>query len=68
MTLTTTTVNGCDAGIWFDNAAGVLKDLSGSSNAFTLEITQNVGEQRVFGSSVRTNTTANGCWKACLSR
>ena len=50
MALTTTHRNACDVAVWLDNAAGVLKDISGSSNSVTLALSQNIGETRVFGS------------------
>ena len=50
MTISTTARNACDIGIRLDNASGTLTDISGSSNAVTLTLSQNVGESRVFGS------------------
>ncbi len=50
MGISTTTVNACDASIWIDDANGTLKDASGSTNSVSISISQNVGEQRVFGS------------------
>jgi hypothetical protein len=43
-------VNGCDAGIWIDSAAGTPTDISGSSNEYTLDFSMNVGELRNFQS------------------
>ena len=48
MTQTTTYINACDASIWLDNAAGTLKDISGSSNTIQAEFTQVIGELSTF--------------------
>lgn len=45
-----TVVNGCDAAIWLDNASGTPKDISGTSNNFTINLTKKVGESATFGS------------------
>src|SRR5512139_3171847 len=48
MAQTTTHVNACDASIWLDTAAGVLTDISGSSNSVTMNFSREVGELRTF--------------------
>lgn len=50
MTQTTTAINGCDAAIWCDDDSGTLKDISGSSNEFALDLKINVGATPTFGS------------------
>lgn len=50
MALTTTAVNGCDAGIYLDDSAGTPVDIGGSTNGITLNFTQNVAELRAYGS------------------
>lgn len=49
MAETTTALNACDVSVWLDNAAGTLKDISGSSNSMTLNFTKNNGSLQVFG-------------------
>lgn len=48
MAQTTTHVNACDVSIWLDNAAGTLKDISGSSNKVSMSFTREIGELRTF--------------------
>jgi hypothetical protein len=48
MSETTTPVNACDVSVWLDNASGVLKDISGSTNQINMEFTSNIGELRVL--------------------
>lgn len=48
MAETTTAVNGCDVAIWLANIAGVLKDISGSSNQIGLKLNAEIGDYRVF--------------------
>ena len=50
MTESTTIINACDASVWLDNASGVLKDISGTTNNLTLALSRNVGATPVFGS------------------
>ncbi len=51
MTQTTTQINGCDAVLKIDNAAGNLADISGSSNSISIERLNQVGDGvRTFGS------------------
>jgi hypothetical protein len=50
VTQTTTSINACDVEIWLDDDAGAPKNISGSSNSCTVNLSQNVGEQRTFGS------------------
>jgi hypothetical protein len=48
MAQSTTEVNALDCAFWLDNAAGTLKDCSGSSNAITLAINAVAGIVRNF--------------------
>lgn len=48
MSQTTTDITPCDASIWLDNAAGVLKDISGSTNAVDLSFTKVIGQLSTF--------------------
>jgi hypothetical protein len=48
MAQTTTDITACDASIWLDNAAGTLKDISGSSNSVDLAYSKVIGELRTF--------------------
>ena len=48
MAETTTPINACDVSVWLDNAAGTLKDISGSANSVNMEFESNIGELRVF--------------------
>ena len=50
MTDSTTIINACDASIWVDNGSGVLTDISGTSNAVTIALSNKVGDAPVFGS------------------
>lgn len=50
MTDSTTIINACDASLWVDNASGTLKDISGTSNAMTIALSNKVGDSPVFGS------------------
>jgi len=50
MAQTTTKINACDASVWLDTAAGVLTDISGSSNGVDLSFTREIGELRTFQS------------------
>lgn len=56
MAMTTTAVNGCDAIIMLDNAAGTPVDISGSSNSVEIQFDNDMGEYKTFGSK----------WKARL--
>ena len=49
MTATDTAITACDVGVWIDNAAGTLKDVSGSSNKATLNFDNNLGQFTPFG-------------------
>lgn len=49
MPQTTSQVNACDAGIFLDNAAGGLVDISGSSNEASMDFTNQLGELYTFG-------------------
>jgi hypothetical protein len=49
MTLTTTSLNACDAVIKLDNTAGNLADISGSSNEVTMDLTNDLGKVTAFG-------------------
>jgi hypothetical protein len=48
MTQTTTAVNACDVILRIDNAAGVLQNISGSSNQCSMDISRNVAETYTF--------------------
>ncbi len=48
MAKTTTAANACNGSIYLDNAAGVLTDISGSSNSVTISITDDFGTASVF--------------------
>lgn len=50
MAETTTAVNACDVVVSLDNSAGTLADISGSSNAVSMEFSIDNAEYRVFGS------------------
>lgn len=50
MAQTTTDINACDAGVWLDNAAGTLTDISGSSNQVNITLTLTSGMTRTFAS------------------
>lgn len=49
MPVTSTAINGCDAKLWIDNASGVLTDISGMANEFSMELNKDLGEFKVFG-------------------
>ncbi len=49
MAQTTTAINACDVKIFLDDDAGTPVDISGSSNAVTIEFDNDLGEFRVFG-------------------
>ena len=49
MAETTTAITACDIRIWLDNAAGVQKDISGSSNQISANFDLELGAFRVFG-------------------
>lgn len=53
MPATTTAVNACGVKIELDNAAGVLTDISGSSNEATIDFKIDLGEFKVFGDAWR---------------
>jgi len=53
MAETTTAVNACDVEIWLDNASGTPTDISGSSNAVTMTMENDVGDYRVFSNRWR---------------
>jgi hypothetical protein len=48
MAETTTAVNACDVEIWIDSAGGTPTDASGSSNAVSMTIENEIGQYRVF--------------------
>jgi hypothetical protein len=48
MPQTTTDITACDVSIWLDNAAGTLKDISGSTNTADLAFSKVIGELRTF--------------------
>ena len=48
MAETTTAINACDVKVWLDNAAGTPTDISGSTNACSMEFENNIGELRVL--------------------
>jgi hypothetical protein len=48
MAQTTTAINACDVSVWLDNAAGVLTDISGSSNKLDMNFDHEIGEYRAF--------------------
>jgi len=50
MAQTTTMVNACDVSVWLDNAAGTLKDVSGSSNVLGMKFDMDIGEFKAFQS------------------
>lgn len=49
MVQTTTQINACDAVLKLDGPASTLVDISGSSNAVDMELTNEIGEARTFG-------------------
>lgn len=51
MSQTTTAVNACDVAVWLDDAAGILRDISGSSNVVTINFDNDLGEVQTFGSN-----------------
>lgn len=51
MTVTSTTIAATNCGIWLDNAAGTLTDISGSTNSVTITPEHGVADWRVFGSA-----------------
>jgi len=48
-TMTTTAWTGCDVGVWLDNQAGALADIGGSSNSVEIDLKQEIGDYRAFG-------------------
>lgn len=50
MAQSTTTINACDVVIKLADSTGTLKDISGSANQVQIDLTQNIGEKRTFGS------------------
>jgi hypothetical protein len=61
MAQTTTHVNACDVVVNLDNTAGVLTDISGSSNEVSMDFNNQLGEFRTFGTEwpVRTQCGAD---------
>jgi len=49
MPITTSQVNACDVVVQLDNGAGVLADISGSSNEVSMDFTNQLGQLSVFG-------------------
>jgi hypothetical protein len=49
MPQTTSQVNACDARIYLDNGAGLLVEISGSSNEASMDFTNQLGELYTFG-------------------
>ncbi len=49
MPATSTAVNGCGWNIMMADEQGVLRDISGSSNEFSLDFSNELGEYKVFG-------------------
>lgn len=49
MPATTTAVNGCGWNILMADEQGVMRDISGSANEFSLEFSNELGEFKVFG-------------------
>jgi len=60
MAATTTAVNACDVVIKLDNSAGVLTDISGSSNNVKFELTNDTGSATVFGSDWKITLCCKG--------
>jgi hypothetical protein len=50
MIMTTTGYNACDVSLWLDNPAGVLTDISGSSNTINVSFTKDMARKDAFGS------------------
>lgn len=50
MAQTTTAINACDAVLKLDSDAGVLTDISGSSNEVTMDLDNEIGKRHSFGS------------------
>lgn len=48
MAATSTAINACNAAIWLDDATGVPRDISGSSNVVTLNFDNELGEFQAF--------------------
>ena len=63
----TTIINACDISLWLDNAAGTLKDISGTSNKCKLSMSKNVGAKRVFGSRGPRRMSCGDDWKMDLT-
>lgn len=53
MVATSTAINGCDAQILFAGPDGTMYDISGSSNEFTLDLNNDVGDFKTFGNKWR---------------
>lgn len=49
MPITSTVINGCNAGIVMNDHVGVPYDISGSSNEWNMELTLDQGDYRLFG-------------------
>jgi len=50
MVATSTAINGCDAQILMAGPDGTMYDISGSSNEFTLDFNNVIGDYKVYGS------------------
>lgn len=50
MTQSVTAITACDAGLWLDNASGVLKEVGGSSNKVAMKFDREIGMFRTFKS------------------
>ena len=53
MALTSTAINMCNAVIHMADNLGVTYDISGSSNNFDIENTNDIGDYKVFGTAGR---------------
>lgn len=53
MVATSTAINACDAVIHLANHLGVTFDISGSANELTLDLNNEIGDYKIFGSRAR---------------
>lgn len=61
MAVSSTAFNACNAKIYLDNSAGTYVDVSGYANKIDLELSQEIGEFDVFGTSYKQRI--RGCKK-----
>lgn len=57
MPATGTAINGCDAVIRMRDSAGAYRNVSGSSNNFTLDLQNEIGEFKPFGTDWKVRLT-----------